>query len=346
MLRTCFSGRLVRASALLCSLLPGIGAAEVTLQPRVTVGAQDYEFNYFDVIAPVLPLRALTRDGFKVGDRLQLHGVGLTVASGRWFFDIGGQRTDTGTQDTLQFIGADIVNFALLPRDIQLLLQSLNVTNGPGATHDLRTDFSREDLNGVIGFGVNSNLSIFVGYKDAKTKLRNLLAPRFVPTLSVFQNVAFGNLYLIGEQRNEFSYKGEFIGASYSAPVERWRGAFGIQASVARLTGKIDTTYDGAVLIAVPIGTGLAQIPPSAAGLDTTIEAGRGKSTGLNLGLSWTGNLGGLSARLERLSYTIGVDRSEYTFKSSIRGANDFSETVTRARLDLKYAFTVGKKAE
>ena len=76
------------------------------------------------------------------------------------------------------------------------------------------------------------------------------------------------------------------------------------------------------------------------------MEVGRGKSTGLNLGVSWTGDLGGLSPRLERLSYTIGIDRSEYTFKSSLRGANDFAETVTRARLDLKYAITAGKKSE
>ena len=346
MLRTCFSGRLVWASALLLSMLPGVGAAEVTLQPRITVGQQDYEFNYFDVIAPVLPLRALTRDGFKVGDRLQLYGAGLTVARGRWFLDVGGQRTNTGTQDTLQFISADIVNFARLPRDIQLLLLSVGLTNGPGATHDLRTSFSREEINGVIGFGVNSNLSLFVGYKDAKTNVRNLLAPRFEPTLPVFQNVAFGNVYLVGEQTNEFSYKGEFIGSSYSVPFERWRGSFGFQASVARLTGKIDSTFDGVVLIAVPAQPPLAQIPPSAAGLDTTVESGRGKSTGLNLGVSWTGNLGGLSPRLERFSYTIGIDRSEYTFKSSIRGANDFSETVTRARLDLKYAFKAGTKSE
>ena len=50
--------------------------------------------------------------------------------------------------------------------------------------------------------------------KDAKTSLRNQLSPRFESTLPVFQNVAFGNVYLVGEQQNEFSYTGGFIGSS------------------------------------------------------------------------------------------------------------------------------------
>jgi hypothetical protein len=50
------------------------------------------------------------------------------------------------------------------------------------------------------------------------------------------------------------------------------------------LSGKIDSSYAGFVSIAVPVPQQpLAPIPPSAAGLDTTIAAGRGKATGLNL---------------------------------------------------------------
>ncbi|HEX7416889.1 MAG TPA: hypothetical protein VF315_02450, partial [Steroidobacteraceae bacterium] len=67
-----------------------------------------------------------------------------------------------------------------------------------------------------------------------------------------------------------------------------------------------------------------------------------GKSTGLNLGISWTGNLGWMSGKLDRLSYTLGLDRSEYKFGTRETSTGDFEETSTRVRLDLRYRFNLG----
>ncbi|MFO1426525.1 MAG: hypothetical protein U1F11_06050 [Steroidobacteraceae bacterium] len=295
---------------------PMAHAQSWVVTPRLTAGQQDFNFRYFDLIQALNTNLAGTRDGFEVGDRVSFVGAGLTVSHGRWFLDLSGQQTSTGNTTTTQFIGPIIG----LP--------------GNGANHDLFVPFSRKELNAAIGYGINPNLSVFVGYKDARTKLRNNLSP-------ILDQVQIGNLYLIGQQTNRFSYKGEFAGLSYSAPVDRWNGAFGFQASLAQLHGKIESNFDFPVFISVATAPFLVPVNPAVFGL-TTIDPARGRSLGMNLGISWTGHFDWISPRLSKMSYTIGVDRSEYNFKERTR-TNDFSETITRVRLDLRYAIGIGK---
>ena len=130
---------------------------------------------------------------------------------------------------------------------------------------------------------------------------------------------------------------------TYSFPVERWGGAFGFQGSVARLDGKVEAEFDFPLFVSIPVAPFLVPVDPRVIGLTTT-EPSRGNSTGLNLGLSWTGSFNWISPKLSKLSYTLGVDRSEYSFEERSR-TNDFSETVTRIRLDLRYAIGIGRAA-
>jgi hypothetical protein len=65
-----------------------------------------------------------------------------------------------------------------------------------------------------------------------------------------------------------------------------------------------------------------------------------GDSTGLNVGLSWTGNLGAAGNRMRGLTYTVGVDQSQYRFHGSATDG-DFEEKNTRFRVELRYRFAL-----
>jgi hypothetical protein len=294
-------------------------AQAVVVQPRVTVGMQDYSFRYQDLVVPVNTNFSVGRDGFVVTDNVPFEGAGITVSRGRWFLDVGAQRTHTGETTTTQFIGP---------------FPGLGLT-GNGALHDLYVPFRRKEVNVAVGYGLNSNLTMFVGYKDASTELRNNLSPKL-------DQVQIGNIYLIGQQTNTFSYKGGFVGWTYSFPVERWGGAFGFQGSVARLDGRVEAEFDFPLVVSIPAPPYLQPVDPRVIGLTTTAPS-RGKSTGVNLGLSWTGSFNWVTPKLRKLSYTIGVDRSEYSFEERSR-TNDFAETITRVRLDLRYAIGIGRE--
>ncbi len=84
----------------------------------------------------------------------------------------------------------------------------------------------------------------------------------------------------------------------------RWGSAFGFQGSVARLDGKVEAEFDFPLLASVPTAPLLVPVDPRVSGL------------------TWTGSFNWISPRLQKLSYTLGVDRSEYSSeeRSRLRG--------------------------
>jgi hypothetical protein len=141
----------------------------------------------------------------------------------------------------------------------------------------------------------------------------------------------------VGNYIMDFSYRGFFVGASYSVPVSD-RGAFSIQSSVARLNADFKQRFEGSVFVLTPSGP----VFLNPAFITSSV---RGRSTGLNLGVSWTGNFGGAADSWRRnLSYTVGLDESQYQFDADAVADGDFEEQNTRARFELRYRFSTTER--
>ena len=295
-------------------------AEAVTVQPRITVGQQDYELRFDDVLSPFGRSGFDFRDGFKVDDQLPFAGAGITLTLDRWFFDLSGQRSQQGHDETYQFSGRALGNDIFAP--------------GDGHPHRLSFDLDREEINATVGYGVTDAFSVYLGYKSASVDMAQRQAPEPSPDP--------GDILFIGEYAMEFSYDGFFAGATYVIPVGS-SGALSLQSSIARLDGDFTQRFSGDVLLAAPTPTN--QFNGVAA--DKAFRDGvvNGESVGINVGISWTGQFNWISESLSRLTYTIGIDHSQYEFDSSgakAFWAADFQEKHTRLRLDLRYRLEGG----
>jgi hypothetical protein len=289
-------------------------AQSVSVQPRLSGGVQDYELHFDDVILPLPNGGHDFRAGFKVDDRLPFVAGGITVSRGRLFADLSGQWSQNGGSHGEQF-----ENVAIGPG---------LYTAGDGQNHRSDTRFDRQEQNLTLGWGATPALSLYVGYKHADVNLTQTLAPILTPAPFVdLTGGRDGDVLFTGDYHMKFRYSGAFIGATYAIPVGP--GAFALQSSLARLSGTFSQRFQGIVQVTnAGAPAGLRQINP-------TFKDGEvnGQSYGVNLGVSWSGNLG-------PLRYTIGVDQSQYKFdsgKSSSIWAADLEEKNTRVRLDLRY---------
>ena len=306
------------AVLLVASYAIPVFADPVAFQARATIGQQRYELTFEDVINPDDVGSFDFRDGFSIADTLLIKGAGLTTTYGSFFFDLSGQWSDTGHSEGVQFMGR-ATGQGLAP--------------GNGHAHQELNSFDREEYNGTLGWAITSNFSAYAGYKRATVDLTQATTP----VLSPLPN--FGDVLFVGDYAMEFEYDGYFLGATYSIPVRTW-GALSLQSSIARLDGSFSQVFSGAAVIFTGTLTPFF--------LDPSFRNGvvEGRSTGINVGISWTGNFGALGSGFDRLSYTIGVDHSEYSFdsgESNAFWAADFTEKTTRGRLDLRYLFTVGE---
>lgn len=276
-----------------------------TWQVRGSVGLQNYELSFEDIVTPLAIVPGGSeftfRDGFEIGDNLTFGGVGVTAGFGRFFVDVSGQWSEDGNDNGEQFQGA-------------------NPFPGIGVNHSYDAKFDRQELNVTVGYGVSRNLSVFLGYKDAETALRNTLFP--------VGSIEVAEIIFDGDRAIDFSYDGVFAGASAAVPIQEWYGAFSLQAAVAFLDGKFRDRFVGEAFVATPFGF---ELLPSF--IDSTIS---GDSTGVNVGAAWTGSFG---KKFEKLSYTLGLDHSQYEFDTKQSTTGNFEEKNTRYRLDLRYRF-------
>jgi hypothetical protein len=310
----------VHISVPLAVLATGFAASShaelIAIQPRVSVGAQNYEVRFEDRTGVDSIGGVDFRDGFNAADQLSFFGGGLTFSGARFFADFSGQWSQTGNDDNVQLQGIEIAPG--------------RYTAGDGQNHRSQTEFDREEFNASFGFGVTSNFSVYAGYKRATSDLTQTLTPILTPPPFVDTvGGRDGDVLFRGDYLIEFEYDGAFVGATYSIPVGT-AGAFSIQSSVAQLDGEFTQRFAGTVAVTTP--TGQRTIDPTFK--DGTVE---GDSVGVNIGVAWTGNVG-------NFSYTIGIDHSQYEFdasKSQALWAADFEEKNLRARLDLRYRFNL-----
>jgi len=310
--------RLAVSAALLAAVCPTAEAdddAVVLIQPRISVGQQEYQLEFDDVLSPSGSSGFDFRDGFRVDDQLPFAGAGVTVTMNRWFLDVSGQRSQRGHEETYQFSGRALGNDVFAP--------------GDGHPHHLGIDLDREEFNATLGYGFTDAFSVYVGYKDATVNMSQRQSPEPRPDP--------GDILFIGDYAMDFSYRGCFIGATYVIPVGA-AGALSLQSSLARLDGSFSQRFSGDVLLAAPTAANqFAGVPIDKGFRDGVVD---GDSLGVNVGVSWTGTLGWIDPALSRLTYTVGIDRSQYEFDSSgskAFWAADFQEKHTRVRLDLRY---------
>jgi hypothetical protein len=298
------------------------GAQSIVVQPRISAGLQNYQLRFDDVISPLPSGGTDIRGGFKVADTISFVGTGLNVAYQRFFADASGQWSQDGTDHNQQIEGNAIGGGVY--------------TSGDGQNHTSDVSFRRREFNLSLGWAATPEFSVFAGYKYAKVDLTQHLSPILSPPPLV--NTATGqdgNVLFFGDYRMNFTYNGGFIGATYAVPV-RSAGALALQSSLARLDGTFSQHFTGNVFVTNPA------FPNNLRPIDGSFKDGQvdGISFGLNVGISWSGNLAWMSAPLERLVYTIGIDQSQYKFdsgKSKSLWAADLQERNTRARLELRY---------
>jgi hypothetical protein len=296
-------------------------ADSFSLQPHISTGIQDYKLTFLDAISASARSNIKFRQGFSVRDRLPFVGAGLTGSYQNFFVDLSGQWSGTGRDQTHQVQG----NF----------IPGVNIVSaGVGHDHLLDGTFDRQEFNATLGWGFTSDFSAYLGYKHAKLDLSQVMSP--VQSPAPFN----GDVLFYGTRRIDFTYHGFFIGATYSISVRSW-GAISMQSSLARLNSSFKEGYAGNVdLCSDPNGTGCRLVPQDASFANNKAPV-HGTSNGFNLGISWTAGLAWLSDRLQNLSYTIGLDRSQYEFDSGNQSnaalAANFQETNTRVRFDLRY---------
>ncbi|MFI4868493.1 MAG: hypothetical protein ACHQDD_03955 [Steroidobacterales bacterium] len=288
-------------------------ALDITVQPRASAGLQDYQLVFPDVIAASpASNNPRIRDGFTIRDHLPFAGAGLTIGSGRLFVDLSGQWSRTGEYQSFNAQGNQF--------------DTLNGYNGVGLhNHYLDSRFSRHELNAALGWALSPNFSAYLGYKYAALSISQARTPFLLP------QPLPGDVLQFGSSLMDFSYHGYFLGTTYSLPVSSF-GTLSVQASIARLDASFRQHFEGLLFTVDPL-TGPPLLDPSLE--DSTV---RGSSTGLNVGISWTGSFGVARNPVPRLTYTIGLDQSQYRFQAPVTDG-DFEEKNTRVRIELRYRF-------
>jgi hypothetical protein len=330
---TMAAGRGIGRSAVMLAVLVAARshALDIAVQPRLSGGIQDYQLTFPDVITPSLVTNgARLREGFSIRDHLPYAGAGLTVSRGRLFVDLSGQWSKSGQDHGYIFQGNGLnTPYGFTDTSGQFH----NFTGAGGHNHTLDSRFARQELNAAVGWALSSNFSAYLGYKSAALNITQMRAPFLVPAP---QN---GDVLQLGNYIMDFSYHGFFLGTTYSLPVGAW-GNLAVQASIAELDASFKQHFDGLLFIYTTTSTKTGTVigPPIFLNPSLEYSTVHGNSTGLNVGLSWTGNVGVASNPLRGLTYTIGLDQSQYRFHGSATDG-DFEEKNTRFRAELRYRF-------
>ena len=302
-------------------------AQSLLLQPRLTAGVIDYALRFDDTVSPSAGGGHDFRDGFKAQDQVPFAGIGVSLVRGRLLADVSGQWSQRGRDHTEQVVNNSLGDLGTF-------------TVGDGQNHRSDVSFDRHEYNLSLGWAVNSTLSVYAGYKNSRADLVQTLTPLLSPPPLLDAAGRDGDVLFNGDYRMQFSYDGAFAGVSFAVPMGPW-GALALQTSLARLDGAFEQRFLGTVQVTN------VNVPGQRRTISPAIKDGEvdGRSTGLNIGIAWSGTFGhGASDAASGWSYVIGLDHSRYKFdagRSQESWASDFEEQVTRARIDLRYRFTV-----
>lgn len=242
-------------------------------------------------------------DGLKISDTLFMGGLGGLIFYKGFFIDLAARISTEGSDDGQQFI-TDIVG------------------NTPvAATHDYESTFQRSEFDILFGYAIPTqsdyDLSLYVGYRYAETNFETdtttvgsiLNAAVIAPFDEVFD----------GTFDVELTYSGPYVGMTVGVPMPLLPGRLSVTPILAFFDGEFRQNFEPAPGARVPT-------------LDSA-EAD-GTSLGFNVGVEWAVPFD------NGLEFSIGVDRSQFEFKTDGDGVEgDFEESFNRARVKLKYLF-------
>jgi hypothetical protein len=315
-------------------------AGDVSFQPRLEAGLMYYSFeseviNEHLASAPI-PVNTgadNTQNAFEFSDTLPFIGAGATFFSNRFFIDFSGQYAYNGKDTT------SILNSAYVMEFIDY--DALYMNTGFMAMDTCHTaKINRRDMAVSLGWAVSRRLSLFAGYKWARTHFKTTSQGRYsivrYSSDSDMDGYSSGRSWGLSDYR--FAYAGPFIGA-----VQSWdcrhrgflSGMFTANLALAHLEGKVvlerrDQYWTITSIDGQPVTEVIVHVEDAGFVRYNT----KGDAWGLTLGIGWRGE-----TALEGLSYFLGLSGYRYEFNAEENSQSDINETAVRLKAGLVYIF-------
>lgn len=315
-------------------------AADVSIQPRLEAGLMYYSFEseaMNEHLAPA-PIPAntgadATQKAFEFSDTLLFIGAGATFFLNRFFIDFSGQYAYNGKDTTQMATSAYVME--------SFDEDALYMNTGFMAMDTLDTaKIDRRDMAVSLGYAVSRRLSLFAGYKWARTHFHTTSQGRYgIIRYSIDSDVdgySAGRTW--GETDFRFAYAGPFVGA-----VQSWdcshggflRGLLTANLALAHLQGKVVLEQRDQYLAIDSING--QSVPEFIVHIE---DAGfvrfntKGDAWGMALGIGWRGR-----TAIEALSYFLGLSGYRYEFNAEEYGQSDINETAIMVKAGLVYIY-------
>ena len=321
--------RILSVTAVIAVLLPKIaGAVDFAFQPRLEGGMMYYKFEqdgFLEDGNATIGLQTIGENGMGKGtfsrtatkfqDTLPFIGGGITMFADKFFVDLKAQYAfdgkDTATTDTSTFVEGENN------------IGSNFISDHTRQTLSWDTEFERTEFSVSVGYAITELFVAYAGYIRAETDFEHSVTSTFFSshectkpaTSPANTNISCASvtfdapsLQLTNRKANsEFEQDGPFIGTTFGYGFNKGRLAG--KLAVAFLSGKLKQKTEF--------------IPARSFDGDTV---------GLSLGINWTGY-----TPIKTLTYQVGVDGYQYTFKSD--NSPNIREEVVKLNLSLNYFF-------
>lgn len=314
-------------------------AAEFSFQPRLEAGIMQYSFESGALGATLAsqPVNSnsgfnYTQKSFEYSDTMLVIGGGGTFFLDRLFLDVSGQSAVDGNDSALASFSAFYSGYeADEPLPIFF-----------SAEPRYEASFDRTDIAISLGYAFSRHLSVFAGYKRAKTEFdATFQGPLNLVVHDETGTIPFDKLggSIRGDTKFNFEYDGPFIGA-----VQGWdfgqdyylTGVLTASLALAYLEGDVEveernselsiSSIDGQPVPDTPIGT-------MDRGFTNRFNTS-GETLGYTIGIGWHG-----TTPVEGFSYSLNISGYRYEFDTDDNTQSDINETAIVYKAGLSYAF-------
>lgn len=185
--------------------------AEFTIQPRVSIGLLDYEFEQqglFDLRGSNLGT-GLSKITFR--DQSPFAAIGLTLALTKLYLDLTAQQLidDATDEDTLDQVGRD--NQALFTSNL------------------IEREWDQEEYAITLGYQLTETITLFAGYRESQTEFEEQ------NTLTVLNQDTF-----FFSSELDYEQKGPFIGTTFSHNFNSLNASLSFTVAIADIEGDIE----------------------------------------------------------------------------------------------------------
>ena len=321
--------------SLILMMFDPVMARDISFQPRLDCGVMYYEFES-EVSSWVVPRTAdFTKSAFSYSDYMPFVSTGGTLFMNRFFLDLNWQYAFDG-QDS-----ESIAKSMYLHDEYDEDHQFWNSHYLADLSNNT-VEIDRHDIAISFGTTLTHRLSLFAGYKWAKTQFDETyggpVSVQFYDKIDDKADYLGGRFW--GKSTFKFDYHGPFVGF-----IQGWnfsqarllKGTLTANMALAYLTGKV-TNDKGTEYISATWVDDQPVSEPTTSVLTNSSSGSRndteGDALGLTVGFGWRG----LTA-LEGLSYTVGISAYRYEFDAKTVAEPNINETAVNFKLGLAYIF-------